>query len=235
MNPRYLDERLRLVHSRCVAKSQIFSAAWVVLGFFAGFYPSRASTKLLLFAAACVPIILRLLMLAHAWEVAQPDEVSVAALIPLVVHHVLGRSGGGDRAPVRLSVELVSGCFHCVIGSAFVGLCLGLLTRSKLDAQGDHLLTAATPLEQQLGARQENDELPPDAFSSESAQLQALRVKQLEAQLGASRAENARLQSQAFDLENARRQALIDAKLRRRTTEQRKSAGTLETLDESDD
>lgn len=175
IDSRYLDERVILVHNRCHINSSIFAGAWVVLGFFAGFYPSPARTKLSLFAVACVSIALRLVMLAKAWESAQHDEHAVMhysselSLVASLADYLL-RAG-----PSRLSTELLVGGVRCLIGSAFLGLCLGILTRAKLEVQGEVSETRLKGKQQQLDAtRHENAELHSQAFELERARRQAL-------------------------------------------------------------
>ena len=175
-NPHYLDERVIMVHKRNYTNSYIFSCTWVVMGFFAGFYPAPATVKLQLFAAACLSISSRLVMLAKAWEQLQPDEHTIVdhagherSLVKLLVDNVI--KGGPTDGPSRLSVELLLGGFSCLIGAAFLGLSLGIFMRAKFVV----IETLQTQLGGELDAyREEHAELLRHAYHVESARRRTL-------------------------------------------------------------
>jgi hypothetical protein len=129
IDPLHLGERVTLVHMRCHSHSAVYSALWVVMGFFAGYYPAPFASKTKLFAAACLAIALHLMTLACAWEHGQPDEHNLSQLLEVLLAHCMLR----EDAPSRTSTELVIGGFCCLIGAPIVGLHLGNLACAKLE------------------------------------------------------------------------------------------------------
>lgn len=129
IDPLHLGERVTLVHMRCHSHSAVFSALWVVMAFFAGYYPAPFASKMKLFAAACLAIALHLMTLACAWEHGQPDKHNLSQLLEVLLAHCMLR----EDAPSRLSTELVIGGFCCLIGAPSVGLHLGNLACAKLE------------------------------------------------------------------------------------------------------
>jgi hypothetical protein len=158
-----------LVHARVHGRNRVFSALRVLLGFVAGYTPGSSRLKVCFFALAAVGISVRNMILVHRWELAQPSPHRLTVVLEQAIDLTVGNGSG----PVpRLSAELLSGAFVCLIAAPILGLVLGMLTRARVDmATTSRLLQAQVELEQK---QEEVAALQRHAFNLEGARRQAL-------------------------------------------------------------